>query len=427
MRVGFGRSDITPDVGKTLGSVAPRVMTGVHDPLWASACVIDDGGGAPVALVGVDVGVVQRQTVAEARGRIERETGIPAGNVLVGASHTHTGGASLSLFNAVADPEYAQRVADGIVAAVAQAWAQRGECEIGGGSGRVSGIHFNRRFVMRDGTEATHPGKMHPDIVRPAGPVDPRVNVLAVRALGARLTGVVVNFGCHCTVVEGTSEYSADYVCWLREHLKRLLGDIDVVFLQGACGDVTQVNNQSSASESGHAWAQFMGTTLAAEVAAVAKRMSFASAGVAKQAVRTVPIRMRAAEDVERAPQPKLGLASGPVWQALLEREREHVAQLRARTPTIDCEVQGIRVGDVAIVANGAELFCQPALDIIRASPFEQTWVVTLANQYAGYVPTASAFDSGGYEVQTSRCSFLAHDAAQKLGEASLEVLESLK
>jgi hypothetical protein len=236
MRVGFGRSDITPQVGKTLGSVAPRVMTGVHDPLWASACVIDDGGAAPIALVGVDVGVVHRETVAKARTRIARETGIPAENVLVSASHTHTGGASLSLSNAVADPEYAERVADGIVAAVTQAWERRSECEIGSGIGRVSGIHFNRRFVMRDGTEVTHPGKMHPEIVRPSGPVDPRVNVLAVRTPDARLTGVVVSFGCHCTVVEGASEYSADYVYWMREHLKRLLRDITWCFSRARAG-----------------------------------------------------------------------------------------------------------------------------------------------------------------------------------------------
>jgi hypothetical protein len=67
-------------------------------------------------------------------------------------------------------------------------------------------------------------------------------------------------------------------------------------------------------------------------------------------------------------------------------------------------------------------------LDIAAASPFPQTWVVTLANQYVGYVPTASAFDGGGgYETQTSRCSFLARDAAQKLVEASIEVLKALR
>jgi hypothetical protein len=253
------------------------------------------------------------------------------------------------------------------------------------------------------------------------------VNVLAVRAPDARLTGVVVNFGCHCTVVEDASEYSADYVHWLREHLKRSLGDIDVVFLQGACGDVTQVNNLSSANESGHAWAQFMGTTLATEAAAVVQRISFASVGEVRQAVRIVPIDVREVADADAARQPKLGLGSGSMWTEMLARERQHVAQLRAHTPAIDCEVQGIRIGDVAIVANGAELFCQPALDIAAASAFEQTWVVTLANQYAGYVPTARAFDAGGYEVQTSRCSFLARDAAEKLVEASLQVSDALR
>jgi hypothetical protein len=146
-----------------------------------------------------------------------------------------------------------------------------------------------------------------------------------------------------------------------------------------------------------------------------------------KQAVRTVPIRVRDDGDDDGARQPKLGLGSGPRWQKLFEGEREHVVQLRARMPVIDCEVQGMRIGNVAIVANGAELFCQPALDIAAASPFEQTWVVTLANQYAGYVPPASAFDAGGYEVQTSRCSFLARDAAEKLVEASLQVLDALR
>src|SRR5438046_2919664 len=101
--------------------------------------------------------------------------------------------------------------------------------------GRVTGIHFNRRFLMRDGREVTHTGKMNPDIVRPAGPVDEKVAVLAFRdAASGRITGIVVHFGCHCTVTEDGTEYSADYVHYLREHLKRSFPGAAVVLLLGA-------------------------------------------------------------------------------------------------------------------------------------------------------------------------------------------------
>src|SRR5207248_2201826 len=80
----------------------------------------------------------------------------------------------------------------------------------GVGTGSAPGIAFNRRFLMRDGREVTHPGKPgtphHADVVAPAGPTDPDVGVLAVRAPGARgkLAGVVVCFACHSTVVGGS-------------------------------------------------------------------------------------------------------------------------------------------------------------------------------------------------------------------------------
>ena len=67
--------------------------------------------------------------------------------------------------------------------------------------GRVM-LAFNRRFLMRDGREITHPGKPgtphHADIVAPAGPIDPDVGVLAARVPGqkGKVTGVVVHFAC---------------------------------------------------------------------------------------------------------------------------------------------------------------------------------------------------------------------------------------
>jgi hypothetical protein len=438
LRAGFGQADITPQpTGKPTGSYRPRVMIGAHDPLLAAACVIDDGT-SPVALVGIDAGVIVRWTADAAREMIAQRTAIAPANVVISASHTHQGGASLSTFHAQADPHYAGTVARAVADAVTQAYRARGEAHIGSGFGRVSGIHFNRRFLMRDGREVTHPGKLHPDIVRPAGPVDDKVGVLAIRdAAQKKLLGVVVNFGCHCTVTEDGNEYSADYVHYLREHLRRLLGAVQVVFLLGACGDVTQIDNQSTNIEKGHPHAEGMGRTLAQEVARAVGQIAWSApadapaegAGASASAARvlaiesSVPIPIR--EQDYREP-PTLGLGAGDFWAPIYAREKEHVAEMRAATPVVDCRVTAIRIGDFALVANGGELFAQPALDIQQASPIARTWVVTLANEYLGYVPTANAHYAGGYEVRLARSSYLAADAAQKLTEASLAALRRL-
>src|SRR5262249_53279752 len=103
--------------------------------------------------------------------------------------------------------------------------------------------------------------------------------------------------------------------------------------------------------------------------------------------------------------------------------ERKLVADERKKTPKIACEVQGIRIGPLGIATNGAEYFCEYGLRIKQASPHKPTWVVSLANEWIGYVPTAQAFVGGGYEPRTARSSKLAIDAGQRLLEAALKAL----
>src|SRR5947207_11829356 len=243
LQAGFAQADITPTPGRSqIGSLRRRVMSGVHDPLLACACVMDDGK-TPLALVGVDAGVLQRDVADAAGQQIAAQTAILADHVIISASHTHQGGPTHSVFYAEADTAYGLRVAEAIATAVTQAWQARRGASVAADFGRVTGIHFNRRFLMRDGREVTHPGKMNPEIVRPAGPVDDKVGLLAFRdAASGNVAGVVVHFGCHCTVTEDGNEYSADYVHYLREHLKRSFPGAAVVFLLGACGDVTQID-----------------------------------------------------------------------------------------------------------------------------------------------------------------------------------------
>ena len=426
LQVGFGVADITPEAGMEMpGGFSHRKGKAARDPLLAVACVIHDGTST-VALVGIDTIAVLDATVERARRLIRESTPIPAAHVLIGASHTHGGGPVLTNAGSDEDPAYTETLAQAIASAVGSAWRSMHGAEVGIGTGREDTIAYNRRFLMRDGREVTHPGKPgtphHREIVAPAGPIDPDVGVLAARRPGGEVFGVVVNYACHGTVVGG-DQFTADYPHYLRTHLKARFGAATpVVFLLGACGDITQVDNRSTALEFGPDHADMMGQKLAAETIRAIGRMTWLKEAPVASAVETVELPIRPDPDPDRE-RPAFGLGTGPVFEEAYVEERRLVAEERARTPEIPCEVQALRVGPLGIAANGAEYFCEYGLRIKQCSPMQPTWVVSLANGYIGYVATAQGFVSGGYEPRTARSSKMSIDTGQRLVEVSLEAL----
>ena len=220
LHVGFAETDITPKLGsQSPGGMQARRLNEVHDPLKAVAVVIQDDK-ASIALVGIDSIFISEEATADARKAITAATKIQGSHVLIGASHTHGGGPVATCFESDADPEYVELVSRRVSEAVFSAYHSMHAAELGDGVGHEPSISFNRRFLMRDGREATHPGKGNPDIVKSAGPIDPDVGVLAARAPTGKLLGLFVNFACHLTVMGGNG-FTADYVYHLREALRR--------------------------------------------------------------------------------------------------------------------------------------------------------------------------------------------------------------
>jgi neutral ceramidase len=424
--VGFAEADITPKLGsQSPGGMQARRLNEVHDPLKAVAMVIMNDTAA-VALVGIDSIFISEEATAHARNAITAAIKIPGSHVLIGASHTHGGGPVATCFESDADPEYVALVARRVAEAVVSAYHSLHAAELGDGFGHEPSISFNRRFLMRDGRQATHPGKGNPDIVKPAGPIDPDVGVLAARAPGGDLLGLFVNFACHLTVMGG-SGFTADYVYHLRETLRRHYKNphLPVGFLLGAAGDVTQVDNLRPGREFGEEWSSLFGLALGAEVIQTVGRLTWRNDAEIRAVQTYVPIPIREPRD-RPSETPRLGLGSGSVADKIYARESEEVEKERAKRPIIPCEVQAIRIGDLGIVTNGAEFFCQLGLDIKAASPLVRTWVVSLANQWIGYVATPSAYYAGGYEPRTARSAKMAPWAGQALVEGSLTALKSL-
>lgn len=451
-KAGFAERDITPDIGmEAPGGYGKSYHRTFHDPCKVRAAVFDDGKKR-VALVGIDLLFINRHLVLEARAEIQKRCGIPPDAVLVGASHSHSSGpigmgepgdfdqASplvkdlVNNKSIVSDPGYTQLLRKQIVEAVVQADGARVDAKLAVGAGHEDKVSFNRRLRMKNGITFSHPGINNPDITGYAAPIDPQVGTLGVWDLKNNLLGVVVNFSCHATCNPGG--ISANWIWSMEKVLRGATGNaaLPVVFLQGACGDITQVDNlakfQNPAPEE---WCEMVGGRVGAEAF---KTLLLIRRGAdrdipldTRQKVWKVKRRVPEAEKVTRAQElVEQGPAksSDVVWTFAKE-----ILMLDAKSkarPEEEVEVQAIQVGPAVFVSNPAEYFVEYGLDIKKGSKFPFTFIVELANGIVGYVPTEEALgpNGGGYETRMTSYSNLEVSAGRQFANTGIELANQL-
>jgi len=449
IRAGFAEQDITPDIGmREAHAVARHVFTKLHDPCKARAAVFDDGT-RKIALIGIDTLMVPRAVVLQARAEIERAGGIKADAVMIGASHSHSSGpvgivmpgqfdhASPEIQrlayeeSSLADPVYLKRLIHGIVEAARIAATRLVPARLGFGFGREDQVAFNRRQKMKNGQSWSHAGAMNPDIVGYAAPTDPQVGVVGAWDADGRLLGVVVNFACHATTNPGG--ISANWPGAMEKTIQGALHtDVPVVFLAGASGDVTQVDNLNPyVRPDPEAWMQQVGGRIGAEAVKVLLSMPRGSEGTldARQKIWKISRRVPSPERVARA---RELVATGKPARDLTEwtfaRETILLDAIIGREPTVEVEVQALQVGPALFVSSPAEYFVEYGLEIKRRSPFPFTFPVQLANGCVGYVPTEEAFGpgGGGYETRLTFYSNLEITAGRQFADAGLGLAQQM-
>ena len=450
MKVGFAERDVTPELGmEAPGGYGKAYHRTLHDPCKVRAAVFDDGAKR-VALVGIDALAVRRPLVEACRKEIQARCGIPASAILIGASHSHSSGPTCMILpgeydhgsplvkslayekSSCADARYLERVQKELVEAVCRADKCRGEVRCGVGKGIEDKVAFNRRFRMKNGLSFTHPGQLNPDIIEPAGPIDPEVGVIGVWDAKGKCVGCVVNYCCHATCNPGG--ISANWIYYMEQTIRGAMGpDCIVVFLQGACGDVTQVDNRNpNVNLAGEAWARFVGGRVGAEAVKVLLNMP-------RGDIVPVDFRVKVMEMKRRIPSPErvkkcLELVQQPPQKTnstdwTFAKEIVLLDAKLAKEPTAQVEVQAVQVGPAVFVTNPAEFFCQLGLDIKGGSPFPFTFPVELANDCVGYVPTEEALGphGGGYETRLTAYSNLEPAAGRKMVEAGLSLAHKMK
>ena len=456
LSVGFARVNITPMMGIGLvGYFVPRYADGVLDDLEINALALRSGDTTALLLT-VDHCGIERGTVADFAGAITTATGVPAENILIHATHSHTA-------PAIIDPSKPPTMAQEFTSVKPDiemeyyTFVRRKLCDVaqfaiddlkpakmGWGIGEAPNIAFVRRFRMKDGSVQTNPGVDNPNIDHPIGDVDERVNVLRFDREGGE-TVVLVNFGDHPDVVGGC-KISADWPGFVRSTVEKVLDNTKAICFNGAQGDVNHVNVHPRGGylngmfmdfddvARGYDHAKYMGRVITAGVLQAYDKVKYVEADEVRCIQRTVRVasNMPTPEQLPEAERINALHEAGrdnelPYEGMMLTTvvaEAGRMVKLKDGPDSFPMELSGVAIGPVALIGLPGEPFTGIGRALKLAPDWELVLPCCLTNGSEGYFPMQDAYDEGGYE---SRSSFFKAGVAEFIIEEGTKLLGELR
>jgi hypothetical protein len=375
--------------------------------------------GTKVAIVACDVLFVERDFVDRAVAQIEKTTGIPAGNILVNATHTHHAPTTSTVHGYKREEEFTKRVEAAIVKSVEEANTKlpQGDCTMLYKLGEEKTVGANSRVLLADNT-IFWIGSMD-DGVRHTGPFDPQLPVLAFRGADEKWRAVLFNHSTHTIGTRQPGVRSPSFYGLAAQELESQLG-APVEFLEGASGsthNITGIPVDEAVRRMKRAVTEALSQ---AEPQTVNRLVSIKRPFEFK--VRTFD---ESVEDQKvssyckkRAPAHADGIIK--VFRDMREVLRDQQGKTR------ETWVQVIALGDVALVGVPAEYFTIFGMDIKKRSPFKHTIVAELANDWIGYLPNREAHEFGGYQTWMGLHSYAEPGTGERVADTAVEMLKEL-
>jgi len=397
LRAGVAKVDITPTKPVALSGYAGRkeLSHGIHDPLSARVLAFEQDGKRLV-LVSSDLIGFYGETESM-RKAILAACQLDPSDLFLTAIHTHSAPTVTRGERAHANNvEYTNSLEQQLVDLTREAIAHVVPVQIGVGSGS-SPVGANRREVVQDPS-----GKRRIVLGRnPLGPVDREVQVLKVTPAGAREpSAVVFAYATHSTSLGPRNLLISGDVHGLAAQFIEKHFDPGLIALPfaGASGDVDPWFRVLPKFETADGWIPepvLMGTMLGEEVAVVSRAIQKPTASSPIKSARKT-----------------LSLPGKPRGEAA-----------SSTAAPVEFNVTVGRVGEIAVVGLGGEVFNQIGRAIKDGSPFKHTFVFTHCNGAGGYLPTRQSYSDGGYEVQGSR---FAPGADEEVIKQAVQMLKEL-
>ena len=427
LKGGCAKVNITPPLGIPLIGSYGKPSDDILDELYAKALVLDDGNNALV-IVSCDLLYTPLEEITgPARKIIIEKTGIPEQNILICATHTHSGPEvfTKSKFRRPGDtptPAIDRSYLDTLVKKIAGsaliASKDMRQVKIGAAYGQAPEIIYNRRPKNKDGlvkmaftlppeVRATRKvvtetdGEVRTTFVLPDdntewkfGPIDPEVRVLKVEGMDGETLASLVNFGCHpvCIYPYLSTTISADYPAFVTSVVEGAEGGL-CLFALGLAGDAVPFDRgvlprqQIGRAIGGESVRRLQFVTTASDItlSAIKKEVMFP----------TKHLTAEKASDDDKIPEP------------------------------VTTEIQVLRLGDIYILGLPGEVLVEVGLQIKKRAGLEKLFIVTLSNDAIGYVCHSAAYDEGGYEP--AGATNLAKGAGEIMVAHALELIKQIK
>jgi neutral ceramidase len=389
MKAGAAHVDITPAIGGELSGFALRVQpsTGVSDPLFARALYLTEGETKLLwlhcDLIGFDAGIPARF-----REWARAELGLSSVEVLLSATHTHSGPCTLHLAESGRyDGGYVAILHERLKEAARQAMQCLELCTVTTAEGQL-----NLATHRRD------PASAH---------TDSRVGIVGFQREDRTFIAVIANYSIHPVALGHQNRHvSADLFGSAAAELRRRLpgGPVSLV-TNGACGNL---NPPSIGVE--HRQVALWGQRIAdAAIDALRTDPTCAPASLHVAVMRcALPLDTLDRAGIDAHAEKILAAKEFAEWSRQLPRAVEQwrrgllaALETGAMRTHREIEIFAVGVGPVVFVAANAELFSD-FTDLVRTATGLPVYTVGYANGNWGYIATRSAYKEGGYEVESA-------------------------
>jgi len=416
--VGLGRADITPRESVPLagyGNTAMRMSTGFLDFLYTTCVAFTDAEGNTVLLFNNDL-INTNATVADAaRSSIAGTLGLSVDNVLISATHTHSGPDQGS--NLPSIQRYRAYLIQRMKEAALAAMEDRKPAEMYIASGEVLNLNFVRHYIMNDGSYVGDnfgdaSGKTY---VKHTSEADHILQLVKFTREGGEDI-LLSNWQQHQTEVGGTKgnryDISADIAGYYRSILEAKL-NCKLAYFTGASGNVNPTSRIPA--EKLYDNHDVIGTKLAEGAMEVAKNFQKAETGKVQALGQVYAGKVNHSEDDKiiharliadlfaEQNNASLCMKEGRQYGINSAYHANGILSKATLGETYDVDMNAFAIGDVGFITAPYEMFDTNGVEIKEGSPFKMTFVVTCANGAIGYIPSALGYSHGCYGADTGK------------------------